>query len=241
MNINTNANSTHKPKKIIIFGFPHSGTSILKSILGHIDDVEEIIEECNWIDQSSSKKYILCKYPFTEDDFFMKKYCDYIKIFIIRNPFYVFSSLNKRYGRAAAIPYNTSIIRYIWTCQKYLECLDHPPQNTYIIKYEDIFPNHFAKLKKILNAIGVSYSDRIFDNTKYKNQLFTDISCVTQKPPNNDHKHYRTWQINQPLRNNNDPSQINLTPTQIQQLTESSIVLQLYPNVCLLAEKVHKT
>ena len=26
--------------KILIFGFPHCGTSILKSIIGHIDDVD---------------------------------------------------------------------------------------------------------------------------------------------------------------------------------------------------------
>ena len=32
-------------KKILIFGFPHSGTTILKSIIGHIDNVEEIINE----------------------------------------------------------------------------------------------------------------------------------------------------------------------------------------------------
>lgn len=32
------------PKKIIVFGFPHSGTSILKSIIGHVETVEEIVE-----------------------------------------------------------------------------------------------------------------------------------------------------------------------------------------------------
>jgi hypothetical protein len=29
-------------KKILIFGNPHSGTSIIKSIVGHIDAVHEI-------------------------------------------------------------------------------------------------------------------------------------------------------------------------------------------------------
>ena len=38
--------------KIIIFGFPHYGTTILKSIIGHIDEVQEIIPECSYIDSS---------------------------------------------------------------------------------------------------------------------------------------------------------------------------------------------
>ena len=86
------------PQKIIIFGFPHSGTSILKSLIGHIDDVDEIYQESNIINQFTNKKFILCKHPFTESSFFNKDYKDYIKIFIIRNPLFVFSSLNKRYN-----------------------------------------------------------------------------------------------------------------------------------------------
>ena len=31
--------------KILICGFPHCGTTILKCIIGHINDVEEIIDE----------------------------------------------------------------------------------------------------------------------------------------------------------------------------------------------------
>ena len=32
-------------RKILIFGFPHCGTSIVKSIIGHIKNVEEIYQE----------------------------------------------------------------------------------------------------------------------------------------------------------------------------------------------------
>jgi hypothetical protein len=44
------------PKKIMICGFPHCGTSILKSILGHIDIVEEIKHECTIINKSTNKQ-----------------------------------------------------------------------------------------------------------------------------------------------------------------------------------------
>ena len=54
-------------QKIIVIGFPHTGTTILKSIIGHIDEVEEIIHEEKEIRQedidnaSSNKKFIMCK------------------------------------------------------------------------------------------------------------------------------------------------------------------------------------
>ena len=42
-------------QKILICGFPHCGTSILKSIIGHIEDVEEIYDEISVITKNSDK------------------------------------------------------------------------------------------------------------------------------------------------------------------------------------------
>ena len=78
-------------KKIIIFGFPHCGTCILKSIISHIDDIDEIINESTICNIQTTKKYCVCKHPFTHPAFFTNEYAEYIKIFIIRNPLYVFS------------------------------------------------------------------------------------------------------------------------------------------------------
>ena len=64
-------------QKIIICGFPHCGTSIVKSIIGHIDSVEEIIHETVYIDIETDKEFILCKCPFTFENFFEKEYDDY--------------------------------------------------------------------------------------------------------------------------------------------------------------------
>ena len=57
--------------KIIIFGFPHCGTTILKSIIGHIDEVQEIIPECSFIEEKITKKFAVCKTPFTRGHFFL--------------------------------------------------------------------------------------------------------------------------------------------------------------------------
>ena len=103
-------------QKILICGFPHCGTSILKSIIGHIEDVEEIYNETTVITKNSAKKFILGKFPFALDSFFDEKYKDYIKIFIIRNPLFVFSSLNKRFNYK--IPNDHNFACYINTLKK---------------------------------------------------------------------------------------------------------------------------
>ena len=88
-------------KKIIIFGFPHSGTTILRNIISHIENVYEIVDEVSLINDKidyTNYKFVLCKYPYLiNENELLTTYYDYIKIFIIRNPLYVFSSLNKRF------------------------------------------------------------------------------------------------------------------------------------------------
>lgn len=77
-------------KKVIIFGFPQCGICILKSIIGHIEYVYEIIDETPIVDEKiyndikNKYKYILIKFPhifFPNNlDIFGKDYEDYIKI-----------------------------------------------------------------------------------------------------------------------------------------------------------------
>lgn len=216
-------------QKILICGFPHCGTSILKSIVGHIEDVEEIYDEIQVITKNSDKKFILGKSPFTYDYFFDKKYKDYIKIFIIRNPLFVFSSLNKRFNYQ--IPNNHNFACYINCLKKFIKYKTNPEKNIYTIKYEDLFKNNYDKLKKILNDIGFQYDDSIFDNSKYTNVIITGVKLVDKKPQNNNHRHYRTWQINQPFISNNDISKIDLNEVQIEKIVNNQYILQIYPDI----------
>ena len=216
-------------QKILICGFPHCGTSILKSIIGHIEDVEEIYNETEVITKKSDKKFILCKWPFTRDKFFDKNYEDYIKIFIIRNPLFVFSSLNKRFNYS--IPNCHNFDCYINTLTKFIKYKNNPEKNIYTIKYEDLFENNYEELKKILNHIGFQYDYSIFDNSKYTNVIINDVKLVDKKPQNKDHGLYRTWQINQPFISNNDISKIDLNEVQIEKIVNNQYVLQIYPDI----------
>ena len=216
-------------KKILICGFPHCGTSILKSIIGHIEDVEEICNETTVITKNSDKKFILGKSPFTFDKFFDEKYKDYIKIFIIRNPLFVYSSLNKRFNYK--LPNNHVFTHYITTLIKFIKYKTNPEKNVYTIKYEDLFKNNYDELKKIFNDIGLKYDDNIFDNSKYTNVINTSVKLVNKRPKNIHHEHYRTWQINQPFIFNNNISKIDLNKTQIEELVNNPYVLQIYPDI----------
>jgi hypothetical protein len=218
--------------KIIVCGFPHCGTSILKSIISHIDDVEEIINETNEILIESSKKYILCKTPFSNEVFFKDKfYNEYIKIFIIRNPIFVFSSLNKRFQYN--IPINHEIQDYINVVKLFINYNSNKLDNIYTIKYEDMFNNNYQNLKNIFNKIGFIYNDDIFNNSNYngKNQILDGLPLLNEKPLNTDHVLYRTWQINQPFINNNSIDKIDLTKEQINILCNDKDILYLYPDI----------
>lgn len=219
-----------KTQKMIIIGFPHCGTSILKSIFGHIDDVEEINGESKYCKNPTTKKYIICKTPYVKPLDSISKYKDYIMIFIIRNPLFVFSSLNKRF-KYNIPPNGHSYESYIYTIKKFIDYSTNPRKNIYTIRYEDLFENNYYNLKKLINKIGIEYDDTIFDNTKYTNVIIPNTRLVDTKPKNTDHSLYRTWQINQPFVSNNVISKIDLTEIQKKELTSNPYILQVYPNI----------
>ena len=212
-------------KKIIIFGFPHTGTTILRSIIGHIENVYEIVDEVSKIDDNIdyiNYNFVLCKWPYLiNENTLLTEYSDYIKIFIIRNPLYVFSSLNKRFENT--IPdINHTINKYIDTIKQFnyfknTKSID----NLFLIKYEDIFENNYKNIKYIFDEIGFNYNDDIFDNSKYINKVQhgNNLTIPPKTPPNVNHTKYRLFQINQNFENTNDNNKIDLTNEQYQILT----------------------
>lgn len=230
-----------KYKKIIIFGFPHCGTTILRSIIGHIGNVYDIADEKMHIDDDimdyNNYDFVLCKWPYliTESEL-LTKYYDYIKIFIIRNPLYVFSSLNKRLKYdSSAFDKNHNIDKYIETVKQF-NILNNTKNvnsidNLFLIKYEDIFECNYKNLRYIFDKIGFNYNDDIFDNSKYVNKNRSQENLIVPKvaPPEYEHSQYRLFQINQKFENNNDTSKIDLTKEQYHILTTDVNILTTYP------------
>ena len=231
-------------KKIIIFGFPHSGTTILRNIISHIENVYEIVDEKIKIDDDNNDytnyDFVLCKWPYLiNENILLKDYSDYIKIFIIRNPIYIFSSLNKRF-QDVELDENHNINKYIDTIKEFNNLKNTKNiDKLFLIKYEDMFECNYKNLKYIFDEIGFNYNDDIFDNSKYINKVQhgSELIIPKERPLYNSHTEYRLFQINQKFENNNDKNKISLTESQEQILTTDTNILEVYPEIRLLILK----
>jgi hypothetical protein len=93
-------------------------------------------------------RYVVIKYPQFQERFVTgeessdEDYRDYVKIFIVRNPAYVYSSLNRRFNYS--IPEDThGLGRYIRTLERFKAYSAEPPPGMHFIRYEDMFQNNF--------------------------------------------------------------------------------------------------
>ena len=214
-------------QKILVTGFPHCGTTLIRSLIGSCKNVyDQSIESVNPIDYrvDMDYKFYVWKLPILPKEFmrfgFRSKPTthlnDTIIIPIIRNPWNVFHSLYERslkYNEFSILD-NTqphSLKHYINTAERIYEVFNQPLHNVYPIRYEDIFKNDFKLLKRIFTLIGLQYDDRIFyDNfSKFKHN---NISYNENLIDSNNQ--YRVWQINQKISNKNHdkikiPNQLN--------------------------------
>ena len=99
-----------KKRKILVTGFPHTGTSILKSKLGECSNLYEVPFETPFvrpedIHYSGDRENILIKHPVLPVDIRAggiaytrhpdSRYYDYKIIMVIRNPWNVYTGLIK--------------------------------------------------------------------------------------------------------------------------------------------------
>jgi hypothetical protein len=218
----------------MIIGFPHCGTSILRCIIGRCSNIEEQYEEeyAHLLNNKyTNKEFYLTKIPFAKKEFFSKNYDKFIKIFIIRNPVFSISSINKRFENICSIPENHTIDSYINTLELFIDCKNNNYKNTYTIRYEDLFMNNNHNLKKILDEIGLKYNNDIFTTNSDVVWGWPKESIPIEMPDNTDHSNYRVWQNSQPFILNNNLSTIYLINTQKEQILKSNIIKYIYPEV----------
>lgn len=237
-------------KKILITGYPHTGTSILKSKLGECKNVYEVIDEdfeirSNDIVDSGDKEFILIKTPVIPLEIrvhgvtFLTKnnptsiYKDYNIIFVTRNPWNLFTSVIKagddplsheQWHLSPKYPF--TIEEYFVSLDRYIEARDGNFPKIHTIKYEELFENNNQKIKSIMDDIGLIYDENIFE-TKTKEYKFKKGIRFNQseRPKEYNRIEMRTWQLNQPFQNMNGDVDIPEELNKI--LSESDIVKQL--------------
>ena len=198
-----------------------------------IDEIEyaEIMEQ----EEPEYADFILAKDPMFHKFFLEGDYQNYMKIFMIRNPLFVFSSLNKRFNYD--IPENQGIQKYIDTVESFNNLRENPIENVYTIRYEDCFENNFENLTNILRGIGIETNDSLFEIGEIKKDS-EDIKVIPSSMKEGlEHTEYRTWQINQPFRNMNDYNKLDLKWEQINHLLDSKEVLKAYPELVEIVDR----
>ncbi len=239
-------------KKILITGYPFTGTSILKSKFGECSNLYEIKNErfeilSEHIQESGDKEFILLKTPvlpleirvhgvsFIRENNSKSVFKDYYVIFITRNPWNLFSSIIKAgWNPLSGITnhlqqeYFFTIREYLVSLERFKEARDGNFKGIYAIRYEDLFAEANRNIKKIMNDIGLKFDENVFE-TKTKEYYFnTRINPlhIKEKPETYELDVMRTWQINQPFKNMNT-SEIEIPEELNKILSESPIIKEL--------------
>ena len=234
-------------KKILITGYPHTGTTILKSKFGECSNLYECVNECDYIhnriiNDSGDKEFILIKSPVLPLEIRKHKlnfnvcydesrYFGYSIILTNRNPWNLFTSIIKRgYDPLSGCTnhldskYYHTVEEYLIMCELFLDALKNNYPNVYAIKYEDFFGDDGASIKKIMKSIGLDYTDNIFQSKSKDYKIDSRVQIPNEKPSDvRFNELYRNWQINQPFQNMNGDVDI---PDELSDILENSPIIK---------------
>ena len=222
----------NKSKKIFVTGFPHTGTTVVTSKIQECENVHKQNMESETFDVNIDiDKNVVWKFPalpdtFKKDGFLYKPdtiYHDTDIIFLIRNPYYVFSSMKRAQVNPFAFK-NHTIYDYLITAERFLQAVQNKYPRVYPIRYEDIFDNDYQNLKTIFDKIGLNYGQLDSKNIDYLHQWVGEVP--KEKPSETDRELFRTWQINQEFKNMNDPSKVDLN-SDVEKILDESFIIKL--------------
>lgn len=212
------------PKRVLVTGFAHSGTSILRCKIGECPNVFDVPLETRAciigqmrMDQAkqANMDFIVMKTPFLPRKPIQKRF-EHV-ILVLRNPYNVFTSLRKRFcpnlpldQRGGFTP-RLSIFAYKRTLDFFLEHRKLDPKETgvHCITYDELFLNDGQKLKSILDEIGIKYEEGfpMVHRKDYPIQFYPgdplEANVPTEAPPMASETQYRLWQVNQEFKNMN--------------------------------------
>jgi hypothetical protein len=238
-----------KKTKILITGFPHTGTSILKSKFGECSNLYEVPFETPFvrpedIHYSGDKENILIKYPMLPIDIRAggiaytrhpdSRYYEYTIIMVIRNPWNVYTGmvkagsnpLNNLTVDGGSNDYYSKVEEYEVSAELFMQVQNNNFPNIYAIQYEDFFPNNFEKLRELMDKLNLEYTEEIFTN-RTKDYIHWPGKEYANIKNNEDYQSdryaYRTWQINQPFQNMN--GEVNI-PDELSDILENSPIIK---------------
>jgi hypothetical protein len=203
--------------KIVVMGFPHSGTTILRKLIGNSPEVYDVqLETLHIPNVNIKEENIVIKFTTTDIDDRLGNYTDFKVVTIIKSPFDVFGSTNRRFD--GQDPQNHTIPNWNKYAKGFIKYTEKPVDNMYTVRYEDLFTNSYEQVQNIYKFLGLEFNEDIITT---KRDVYISPTCVDiplEQPKNCTsgvpHGQYRTWQINQPFKNKTGDSRKYLSDVQ---------------------------
>ena len=195
--------NTKIKKMIFITGMGHSGTSILRKIIGNHHGVFDVLNEADHLYGTTiPSKYEFVVYKFPRKDF---SFLDdshqadsrFISVSIIRDPRDVFCSHRKRGGGSCDAP--ALIEEWIRHTETALNL--EKQSYGYLTQYEKLFENNYEGVKMIFDWIGLDSAQECIEvNAQRKVSINTKTIPDREPVRFENNVLFRSWQINQPVK-----------------------------------------
>ena len=225
-------------KKIFILGFPHSGTSVLKRIIGNARDVHEHPFETSAFEPeviaaaaANGKQAVVIKdinfpwlpsYAIPGDvPRLVLEFKEYLLdnaqvqfVMVNKNPKDIFGSLNRRFGVPDARPSGHQFAEWETWATVFALFRSIPQANLVTICYEEFFANHYSKIFELFDFLDLPFDPSMLHSDR-PSLIVKGVAVVPKEEPasradGDGHGQFRTWQINQPIRDMTGESAVYL-------------------------------
>jgi hypothetical protein len=198
--------------KIFVYGFAHSGTTILRKLIG---DHSQIYDYADEVSDPPEMDDVVFKCPILPDS----RHDRCRRIMIIKNPYDIFGSFFLRFGdEYLSVPGHT--IEDYEEHVKYFLYTDD-----FKIKYEHLNEH---TLPVIFDNLGLKYEGIKKRDAFIGEGWQTPKKCPRDQTEGLNHGYYRQWQINQPFKNMTGRSQKYLPKETRDILRNNKIIKMLY-------------
>lgn len=233
-------------QKIIVTGFPHSGTTILRKIIGNHPRVHDIGRETYMIEkkhlQEAAKKNkgkqhpttnIVIKGPWGSKVFDnLEKYKDYKIVCILKNPLDVYASFAVRF-KDEKMPEKYNFEHW----ESFSKSIHHHhsknvqnvhSKNVHFILYHEMFDKNFTNLKKLFTWLNLTWKDKVVTGNTTRRIPINYYYVPKQKPHRIENEKFRSWQTNQPFKDMTNTIRNKLDKKLKKRIIESEMYQQIF-------------
>jgi hypothetical protein len=232
-------------QKIIVSGFPHSGTTILRKLIGNHSKVFDVGRECYAVDEkhieefnreNTKKKrrgksvdtHIAVKGPWGDRVIQnLDQYSDYKVVIIVKNPLDVYASLKLRFADSE-FPEEYSFEKW----REFAQMFQALPSasgtagsegegraGVFKMTYDELFENDYQKLKDLVEWLGLEWEDQVVKGNAKRRIPINSYYIPTTKPDRQANEKFRSWQTNQPLTNMSGEKRHVLSDKEVEMIT----------------------